>query len=87
MMAVEKTSALNNPAELSFEIAMQELEQIVTALEKGSISLDDSVALYARGKILQDRCEKLLSDAESRIEKIALGENGEIKGVKSLDIE
>ncbi|MBM3574172.1 MAG: exodeoxyribonuclease VII small subunit [Alphaproteobacteria bacterium] len=86
-MAVEKASALNNPAELSFEIAMQELEQIVTALEKGSISLDDSVALYARGKILQDRCEKLLSDAESRIEKIALGENGEIKGVKPLDIE
>ncbi len=86
-MAVEKMSALNNPAELSFEIAMQELEQIVTALEKGSISLDDSVALYARGKILQDRCEKLLSDAESRIEKIALGENGEIKGVKPLDIE
>ena len=86
-MAVDKTAALNNPAELSFEIAMQELEQIVTALEKGSISLDDSVALYARGKILQDRCEKLLSDAESRIEKIALGENGEIKGVKPLDIE
>ncbi|MFM9152246.1 MAG: exodeoxyribonuclease VII small subunit [Methylocystis sp.] len=86
-MAVEKASALNNPVELSFEIAMQELEQIVTALEKGSISLDDSVALYARGKILQDRCEKLLSDAESRIEKIALGENGEIKGVKPLDIE
>ncbi len=86
-MAVEKMSALNNPAELSFEIAMQELEQIVTALEKGSISLDDSVALYARGKILQDRCERLLSDAESRIEKIALGENGEIKGVKPLDIE
>ena len=86
-MAGEKTSALNNPAELSFEIAMQELEQIVTALEKGSISLDDSVALYARGKILQNRCEKLLSDAESRIEKIALGENGEIKGVKPLDIE
>lgn len=86
-MAVEKASALNNPAELSFEIAMQELEQIVTALEKGSISLDNSVALYARGKILQDRCEKLLSDAELRIEKIALGENGEIKGVKPLDIE
>ena len=86
-MAVDKTAALNNPAELSFEIAMQELEQIVSALEKGSISLDDSVALYARGKILQDRCEKLLSDAESRIEKIALGENGEIKGVKPLDIE
>lgn len=86
-MTTSKMAALNNPAELSFEVAMQELEQIVSTLEKGSISLDDSVALYARGKILQDRCEKLLSDAESRIEKITLGENGAIKGVKPLDIE
>ena len=86
-MTTNKMAALNDPAELSFEVAMQELEQIVSTLEKGSISLDDSVALYARGKILQDRCEKLLSDAESRIEKIALGENGAIKGVKPLDIE
>ena len=86
-MTTNKMAALNDPAELSFEVAMQELEQIVSTLEKGSISLDDSVALYARGKILQDRCEKLLSDAESRIEKITLGENGAIKGVKPLDIE
>ena len=86
-MTTNKTAAPNNPVELSFEVAMQELEQIVSTLEKGSISLDDSVALYARGKILQDRCEKLLSDAESRIEKITLGENGAIKGVKPLDIE
>ncbi|MFM8860465.1 MAG: exodeoxyribonuclease VII small subunit [Methylocystis sp.] len=86
-MTTNKMAALNNPAEFSFEVAMQELEQIVSTLEKGSISLDDSVALYARGKILQDRCEKLLSDAESRIEKITLGENGAIKGVKPLDIE
>ena len=86
-MAVDKTAMSDNPAELSFEVAMQELEQIVSALEKGSISLDDSVELYARGKFLQDRCEKLLSDAESRIEKITLGENGEIKGVSPLDID
>lgn len=86
-MIVNKTAILNNPADLSFEVAMQELEQIVSTLEKGSISLDDSVALYARGKILQERCEKLLSDAESRIEKITLDQNGEIKGVMPLDIE
>lgn len=48
-MAVDKTAMSDNPAELSFEVAMQELEQIVSALEKGSISLDDSVELYARG--------------------------------------
>jgi len=43
-------------AELSampFEKAMAELERIVGELEKGSVSLDDSVRLYARGKALQ----------------------------------
>lgn len=33
-MAVDKTAMSDNPAELSFEVAMQELEQIVSALEK-----------------------------------------------------
>ncbi|MGE5389110.1 MAG: exodeoxyribonuclease VII small subunit [Hyphomicrobiales bacterium] len=77
-------------AELSampFEKAMAELERIVGELEKGSVSLDDSVRLYARGKALQDRCEKLLAEAESRVEKITLGENGAPKGVAPLDVE
>lgn len=77
-------------AELSampFEKAMAELERIVGELEKGSVSLDDSVRLYARGKALQERCEKLLAEAESRVEKITLGENGAPKDVAPLDVE
>ena len=77
-------------AELSampFEKAMAELERIVGELEKGSVSLDDSVRLYARGKALQERCEKLLAEAKSRVEKITLGENGAPKGVAPLDVE
>jgi len=77
-------------AELSampFEKAMAELERIVGELEKGSVSLDDSVRLYARGKALQERCEKLLAEAESRVEKISLGEYGAPKGVAPLDVD
>ena len=66
---------------------MQELERIVGELEKGSVPLDDSVRLYARGKALQERCEKLLAEAEARVEKITLGENGAPKGVAPLDVE
>jgi exodeoxyribonuclease VII small subunit len=66
---------------------MAELERIVGELEKGSVSLDDSVRLYARGKALQDRCEKLLAEAETRVEKITIGENGAAKGVAPLDVE
>ncbi|QGM98317.1 exodeoxyribonuclease VII small subunit [Methylocystis parvus] len=74
-------------AALPFEKAMAELERIVAELEKGSVSLDDSVRLYARGKALQERCEKLLAEAETRVEKITLGANGAPKGVAPLDVE
>jgi len=72
-------------ADLPFEQAMQELEQIVGELEKGQVSLDESVALYARGRSLQERCEKLLTQAEARVEKITLDANGAPKGVAPLD--
>lgn len=79
--------AVADVATLPFEAAMQELEQIVGELEKGAVSLDGSVALYARGRALQARCEALLADAEARVEKITLGENGAVRGVAPLDLE
>ncbi|WP_363346760.1 exodeoxyribonuclease VII small subunit [Methylocystis echinoides] len=86
-MTQENPGAAEDLTALPFEKAMQELERIVGELEKGSVSLDDSVRLYARGKALQDRCEKLLAEAEARVEKITLGENGAPKGVAPLDVE
>lgn len=80
-------SAANDIAAMPFEQAMQELDGIVGELEKGAVSLDDSVKLYARGKALQERCEKLLAEAEARVEKITLGENGAPRGVAPLDVE
>jgi exodeoxyribonuclease VII small subunit len=74
-------------ATLPFEQAMQELEAIVAALEKSSVSLDESVKLYERGEALKKRCDALLAQAEARIEKITLGENGAPKGVAPLDVE
>ena len=82
---MSKEPAKTAAASLPFEQAIQELEQIVAELEKGAVSLDESVALYARGRGLQERCEKLLAEAEARVEKITLGENGAPKGVAPLD--
>lgn len=83
----DDTDTLADIASLPFEKAMQELERIVGELEKGAVSLDDSVKLYARGKALQARCEKLLAEAEARVEKITLGENGQPTGATPLDVD
>ncbi len=74
-------------AKLSFEAAMRELEEIVSALEKGNVDLDKSISLYERGEILKKHCEALLKSAEARIEKIAQGPEGGAAGVVPLDVE
>ena len=70
---------------MPFEAAMAELESIVERLEKGSVTLEESIQLYERGEKLKARCEALLKDAEMRIEKIAFGADGKPKGLVPLD--
>ena len=80
----------NNTTEvkdLSFEQAVAELENIVARLERGDVALDQSIAIYERGEALKKHCEKLLSAAESRIEKIRLDREGKPQGVEPLDGE
>ena len=55
---------------LSFEVALKELEAIVTKLERGDVPLEESIAIYERGEALKARCEALLKQAEERVEKI-----------------
>jgi exodeoxyribonuclease VII small subunit len=71
----------------SFEKALSELEQIVTKLERGDIPLQDSIAAYERGEALKNRCEKLLKDAELKVEKIRLGQDNKVAGLGPLDDE
>ena len=80
--------AEQKPADLSavpFETALAELEGIVTKLEKGDVALEDSIALYARGEQLKAHCDRLLKQAEARIEQITFGADGAPKGTKPLD--
>ena len=72
-------------ATMPFEAALQELERIVDQLEKGAVSLDDSIKLYERGEALKSRCDELLRNAEMRVEKITLSADGKPKGVAPLD--
>jgi len=73
--------------EMSFEEALRELEEIVGELERGSVPLDKSIAIYERGEALKKHCEKLLKEAEARIEKITLDKDGKPSGTEPLDVE
>ncbi len=81
------TEAKPDIAEMPFEAALAELEEIVDHLEKGAVALDESIRLYERGEALKKRCDELLKNAEIRIEKITLSADGAIRGVVALDDE
>jgi exodeoxyribonuclease VII small subunit len=73
-------------AEMSFEEALAELEDIVARLEQGEVDLEDSIALYERGTALKAHCEGKLKGAESRLEKIVLGPEGTAKGSEPMEL-
>lgn len=52
----------------NFEQDLQQLEEIVGALEEGGLSLDDALKHFERGIGLARACEKALTDAEKKIE-------------------
>jgi len=57
--------------ELSYEQALAELEGIVAGLETGDHALEASLALYERGQQLVRYCEKLLEQAELKIQSLS----------------
>ena len=72
-------------ANLPFERALAELEEIVKQLEGGRVPLEDSIAIYERGEVLKKHCEALLKRAEARIERITLGPDGAPTGTVPLE--
>lgn len=66
-------------ASLSFEEALQELEQIVKRLEGGTGKLDDAIQSYERGTLLKRHCEAKLREAQARVDKIVIAPDGSAK--------
>lgn len=60
----------------SFEQALEELQTIVTALEAGNVSLDDSLGLYERGVELVRLCNKRLDEAQQRVSAVQAAADG-----------
>ncbi len=68
--------------DLSFEKALKELESIVGRLERGDVELEESINIYERGEALKEHCDRLLKQAEAKVEKITLSPNGEPAGTE-----
>lgn len=63
--------------DMNYEESVKRLEEIVSKLEEGSLSLEDSLKLYEEGAILSDKCRKMLNDAKLKITNInEVAENG-----------
>ena len=60
----------------TFEENMQRLEQIVRAMERGEVPLEESLILFQEGTELVRVCSKLLDDAQLQVKKIIVGEDG-----------
>ncbi len=71
-------------ADLSFEEAMAELEDVVRKID-GEAPLEDAIALYERGEALNRHCQTKLAAAEEKIAKIAAGPDGKAVGLDPVD--
>jgi len=67
--------------ELPLDKCFEELEAIVDALERGNLSLEESLKLFERGMALSRRCMRELEAIEQRIEMIVEDAKGEVKTV------
>ncbi len=64
---------------LSFEEGLENLEKLIAGLERGELTLEESLHKFKEGMELTRHCRKLLTDAEYRVEMILKdGETGEV---------
>ena len=61
-------AAADDTASLSYEQARDELVRVVTELEQGGATLEQSIALWERGEALARRCEEWLIGAKQRLD-------------------
>ena len=62
---------------LSFEESIKRLEEIVGHLEKGDLSLHDSIRCFEEGNMLVKECSRMLDEAEQKVVLLREGNQGE----------
>lgn len=80
-MEGDENSGSPDGEEMSYEDSLERLEEIVQRLESGKLPLDESLQLFEEGTSLTKVCQRRLTEAELRIEKLMAD------GVRTEDIE
>ncbi|GMU43225.1 MAG: exodeoxyribonuclease VII small subunit [Xanthomonadales bacterium] len=72
-MPQTKSESAQPGAIAEFEKSLDELESLVTRMEKGDLTLEDSVRAFERGMALYQNCQKALDEAELRVDLLLRG--------------
>jgi len=72
-------------SKLTFEQALERLENIVSEMEEGEVPLEKSIDKYAEGIELIKQCRKILTTAEKKIQVLAKTERGELEPSGELE--
>src|SRR3954454_1604079 len=68
-------------AALPFDKALAEFKQVAEKLEAGNLPLEESIALFDQGTLLQRRCDRMLTDAELRFQRLVESAGGKVRAL------
>lgn len=74
-MAAEKSTA----SIADFEKSLDELEKLVNDLERGELSLEQSLTAFERGVKLTRECQQALKTAEQRVDQLVANSDGTLE--------
>jgi len=63
----------------TYEAALKRLEELVSRLERGDLSLEESIAAYEEGKKLASFCAQKLKEAQNRVQVLLEKEDGTLE--------
>ncbi len=72
LQARREATYMPNNNDISFEKAMQRIEEIVAILENGKSSLDESLSLFEEATKLCSYCNQRLDDAQKKVQKYSI---------------
>jgi len=84
-MTDQSTEQQTQTDQLSFEQAIEQLEQLIEKIESGEVGLEESLKHYEQGTELIKRCRSILDSAEQRISELTESESGQLQVEQTSD--